>query len=142
MALPFVSGEFGVVKEPEPRFSEKGALWMKIRGAAKDRVRGQNGEWADGPPLYIDIIVGDGGQGAKATHLADSISKGDTIMVSGKLKLREYEVDGQKRQEYQIEADTVAVSTRYGVAKTPRVASVSGNVEAAKEVLGAVEVPF
>lgn len=142
MALPFIAGEFGVVKDPEVRFTDKGSMWVKIRGVAKDRVRGSNGDWTDGPPLYVDIVFGDEGQGSKATHLVDSVAKGDSIMVSGKLKLREYEVDGQKRQDYQIAADAVAVSVRYGVAKTSRVSDGASNVEAAKEALGASEIPF
>lgn len=141
--LPIVTGEFGVVKDPDVKFNDNGSMWMKIRGAAKDRIRGQNGEWTDGPPLYIDILVGNGGQGSKATHLAESVLKGDTITVIGKLKLREYEYQGEKRQEYQIEAETVGVSTRYGTAKSERVAgNASDPVETVKDVLGAEEIPF
>lgn len=141
--LPTITGEFGVVKDPDIKFTDNGTMWMKIRGAAKDRIRGANGEWTDGPPLYIDIIIGNGGQGSKATHLAESVLKGDTITVIGKLKLREYEYQGEKRQEYQIDADTVGVSTRYGTAKSERVAgNASDPVETVKDVLGGEEIPF
>lgn len=141
--LPVITGEFGVVKDPDIKFTESGTMWMKIRGAAKDRIRGQNGEFTDGPPLYIDIIVGNGGQGNKATHLAESVLKGDTITVIGKLKLREYEYQGEKRQEYQIDADTVGVSTRYGTAKTTRASNdTQAAVDAVKESLGGEEIPF
>lgn len=141
--LPIVTGEFGVVKDPEIRFNDNGSMWMKIRGAAKAQVRGQNGEWTDGPPLYIDIIVDNGGRGTKATHLGDSVAKGDTITVIGKLRLREYEYQGEKRQEYQIDADTVGVSTRWGTAKSERVAgNASDPVDTVKDIIGAEEVPF
>lgn len=141
--LPTITGEFGVVKDPEIKFTDNGNMWMKIRGAAKGRVRGANGEWTDGSPLYIDIIVGNGGQGSKAQHLADSVAKGDTITVIGKLKLREYEYQGEKRQEYQIDAETVGVSTRWGTAKSERVASnATDPVDVVKDVLGAEEIPF
>lgn len=142
--LPIVTGEFGVVKDPEIRFTDNGSMWMKVRGAAKDRVRGSNGDWTDGPPVYIDIVIGNEGQGNKAANLGDSIAKGDTITVSGRLKLREYEVDGQKRQEYQIAADSVGVSTRWGTAKTPRLLEQGGSMSAADvaDALGGSEIPF
>jgi len=135
--LPMISGEFGVVKEPEIRFSDKGTAWAKIRCSAKDRKRDSTGNWTDGEPLYINIIVGHG-----AEHLVESVSPGDSILVTGKLKMREYEVEGQKRQEYQIAADNVAVSVRWGPAKTQRTMESTGNVQAAKEALGATEIPF
>lgn len=135
--LPMISGEFGVVKEPEIRFSDKGTAWAKIRCSAKDRKRDATGNWTDGEPLYINIIVGHG-----AEHLVESVSPGDSILVTGKLKMREYEVEGQKRQEYQIAADNVAVSVRWGPAKTQRTMESTGNVQAAKEALGATEIPF
>lgn len=135
--LPTISGEFGVVKEPEIRFSDKGTAWAKIRCSAKDRKRDSTGNWTDGEPLYINIIVGHG-----AEHLVESVSPGDSILVTGKLKMREYEVEGQKRQEYQIAADNVGVSVRWGPAKTQRTMESTGNVQAAKEALGATEIPF
>jgi single-strand DNA-binding protein len=113
--LPIVTGEFGVVKEPEIKFSEKGTAWAKIRCSAKDRKRDANGQWTDGDPLYINIIINAG-----AEHLVESISVGDSITVQGRLKMRVYEVDGQTRQEYQISADTVGVSTRWGPVKTQK----------------------
>jgi single-strand DNA-binding protein len=137
--LPIVTGEFGVVKEPEIKFSDKGTAWAKIRCSAKDRKRDANGNWTDGDPLYINIIVGNG-----AENLVESVLPGDTITVTGRLKMREYESDGQKKQEYQIAADTVGVSLRWNVAKTPRMLEQGGGAVPAgvAEALGATEIPF
>ena len=133
--LPFISGEFGVVAEPEIRFSEKGSAWIKIRGIAKDRVRDANGTWGDGDPLFIDIVTGMG-----AEHLYDSIVKGDTITVTGKLKQRQYEKDGEKRTVMEIRADSVGVSTRWGPAKTQGALDAGSSIDTAKEMLGGVEI--
>ena len=137
--LPTISGEFGVVKEPEIKFTEKGAAWAKIRCSAKDRKRDAQGNWTDADPLYINVIVGNG-----AENLVESVLPGDSIIVTGRLKMREYEIDGQKKQEYQIAADTVGVSMRLNTAKTPRmVESQSGaGVAAVAEAFNATEVPF
>lgn len=140
MALPIITGEFGVISL-DLKFSQKGNAWLKIRGVAKDRVRDASGQWADGDPLFIDIIVNQGSE-----HLCESVVKGDTVVVTGKLKQREYEVDGQKRTDIQIHADSVGVSTRWAPARTQR--SIDANdVPAAAKALGAevieqTEAPF
>jgi single-strand DNA-binding protein len=137
--LPVITGEFGVVKDPEIKFSDKGNAWVKIRCSAKDRKRDSNGQWTDGDPLYINVIVGNG-----AENLVESVATGDTITVQGRLKMREYEVDGQKKQEYQISADVVGVSVRWNPAKTPR--ALEGNqsmpVSDVADAFSATEIPF
>lgn len=133
--LPHIDGEFGVVAEPELRFSEKGSAWVKVRGIAKDRVRDASGTWGDGDPLFIDIVIGNG-----AENLYESIVKGDTIMVSGKLKMRTWEKDGQKQSTYQIQADSIGVATRWGSAKTPGALARGHGAAAAVETLGATEI--
>ena len=137
--LPPIAGEFGIVADPEIRFSDKGSAWVKMRCVAKDRVRDANGAWSDGDPCFIDVIVNHG-----AENLFESVVKGDSVLVIGALKQREYEVDGQKRTSYQIRADSVGVSTRWGTAKTPKSLEASGSVAAAKDALGGTEIdaPF
>jgi hypothetical protein len=34
-----VSGEYGIVFEPEVKFSGKGTAWVKLRGKSTERVR-------------------------------------------------------------------------------------------------------
>lgn len=129
--LPTIHGEFGVVADPELRFSDKGSAWIKVRGIAKDRVRDNTGNWSDGDPLFIDILL----SGQSAEHLFESIVKGDTITVTGKLKQREYEKDGEKRTAMEIRADSIGVSVRWGTAKTAK--SLDSNVSKVAEELGA-----
>jgi len=137
--LPIVSGEFGVVKEPEIRFTDNGRSWAKVRCSAKSQKRDANGGWVDGDPLYIDIVIGTG-----AEHLVESVLPGDSIIVTGKLKMREYESQGQKKVDYQIAADTIGVSVRLKPAKTPRMLEKGDSMttDAVAESLGATEIPF
>lgn len=136
--LPIIHGEFGVVAPPDLRFSEKGSAWIKLRCIAKDRVRDANGQWGDGDPLFIDVVCSTG-----AEHLYESIVKGDSILVSGKLKQREYEKDGEKRTVYEIRADSVGVSIRWGTARTKasiEESSTTSTIAAVQDALGATEV--
>ena len=136
--LPVITGEFGVVKDPEIRFTDNGRSWAKVRCSAKDRKRDAQGNWADGDPLFIDIIIG-----SEAENLVESIRVGDSITVSGKLKMRQYEVEGQKRNDFQISADYVGVSLRWNPAKTPRALEESGgSVKDVADAFAATEIPF
>lgn len=138
--LPNIAGEFAVINL-DLKFGEKGKAWLKIRGKAADSVRDSNGAWTDGPPLFIDIIVNNG-----AEHLFESVVEGDNILVNGKLKQREYEVDGQKRVSYQIQAQNIGVSTRWAAARTQKAIEASGvsTVQATLggEVIDDAEAPF
>lgn len=133
MALPTVTGEFGVVGNPETRFSTEGKPWMKIRGVAKSRKRGANGAWTDGESTFIDIIVFD----QLATNLTEQgLAAQDSITVTGRLSMREWEQDGQKRTSYQITADSVGMSVRwkhYG-------SGAPMNIDSVKESLGAEQL--
>ena len=129
MALPVISGEFNLVAEPEIRFSDKGNGWAKLRGVAKDRVRDSNGNWTDGDPCFIDIIVGAGSE-----HLVESVCKGDSVIVTGKLKQREFEYNGEKRVSYSIVADSIGVSVRFPRRSQPTA------VQAVQETLGGTVV--
>jgi len=136
--LPLLSGEFGIVKDPELTFSQKGNARLKLRIAAKDRVRDAQGQWADGDPWYSDLIV----WGKTAENLAESIRKGDSIVVAN-AKAEQYEwtdQEGNKRQGYNFVADSVGVSMRWCIAKTPRAAESDG-IAVAKDALGGTEMP-
>ena len=138
MPLAVVTGEFGVVADPDFRISEKGNAWVKIRAVAKDRVRDSMGNWADGDPCFIDVIA----SGKTAENITESVIKGDSITVTGKLKQREYETDGVKRVNLYIDADIVGVSVRWGHAKTHRMIESQGGsgTAVAAEILGGTEI--
>lgn len=123
MTLPRITGMAGIVAEPEIRFSESGKAWAKARVVMKDRKRGQNGEWEDGDPMFIDLVC----FGKIAEHLIDSATKGDSIVFDGKLSPSKWtDKDGVERNDMRIIADEVGVSLTWGPAKTNRMLESSG----------------
>ena len=137
--LPLVSGEFGVVFEPEIRFNDSGKAWIKIRGAASDRVYNPDTkEWEQkGDSTFLDIIMG----GKLAEHLAESVTVGDQIVVIGELVQKEWTTDeGEKRTTYQIRARSVGVGVISGPAKSFRMASSGGG--APKQEQQSNDAPF
>jgi single-strand DNA-binding protein len=57
----------------------------------------------------------------QAEHLADSLSKGDRVMVTGRLRQRSWETpEGDKRSVTEVEADEVGASLKWATAKVER----------------------
>jgi single-strand DNA-binding protein len=65
----------------------------------------------------------------QAEHLAESLGKGDRVMVTGRLRQRSWETpEGDKRSVTELEADEVGASLKWATAKVER-ASQRGNGE-------------
>ena len=65
----------------------------------------------------------------RAAKLADSLAKGDRVMVTGRLRQRSWETpEGDKRSVTELEADEVGASLKWATAKVERV-SQRGNGE-------------
>jgi single-strand DNA-binding protein len=57
----------------------------------------------------------------QAEHLADSLSKGNRVIVTGRLRQRSWETpEGEKRSVTEIEADEVGASLKWATAKVER----------------------
>jgi single-strand DNA-binding protein len=113
-----------LVEDPELRFTNTGIAVANLRVAATQRIQ-QDGEWRDGDTSYLKVNVWRG----QAEHLADSLAKGDRVMVTGRLRQRSWETpDGEKRSVTEIEADEVGASLKWATAKVERT-SQRGNGE-------------
>ena len=87
-----------------------------LRVAVTQRIQ-QDGEWRDGDTSFFKVNVWRG----QAEHLADSLSKGDRVMVTGRLRQRSWETpEGEKRSVAEIEADEVGASLKFATAKVER----------------------
>jgi single-strand DNA-binding protein len=68
----------------------------------------------------------------QAEHLADSLTKGDRVMVTGRLRQRSWETpEGDKRSVTELEADEVGASLKWATAKVERT-SQRGNGDRAQ----------
>jgi single-strand DNA-binding protein len=87
-----------------------------LRVAVTQRIQ-HDGEWRDGDTSFLRVNVWRG----QAEHLADSLSKGDRVMVTGRLRQRTWETpEGDKRSVAEIEADEVGASLKFATAKVER----------------------
>jgi len=132
--LAGISGEYGIVSDPELTFASTGNAKLKLRLISKKRKKDANGTWADAEPTFRNAVV----WGKIAENLHESVDKGDSIVIIGEDASYEYEKDGQKKTYDYIDVKAVGVSVRWqptrGIVKEAKAAVV--------ETLGAEEVPF
>ncbi|GAB2696809.1 single-stranded DNA-binding protein [Kitasatospora kifunensis] len=101
------------VEDAQLRFTPSGAAVANFRIASTPRTfNKQTNAWEDGETLFLRVNA----WREMAENIAASVAKGTALIVQGRLRMREYEKDGQKRQSLEIEADDVAVSLRRATA--------------------------
>ena len=67
-------------------------------------------EWRDGDTLFMRCTVWQ----QSAENLADSLTKGTRVIVSGRLRQRSFETrEGEKRTIVELVVDEIGVSLRY-----------------------------
>jgi single-strand DNA-binding protein len=101
---------------PELRFTPNGAAVANFRVAVTPRVREGN-DWKDGETSFFRVNA----WRQLAEHATDSLSKGDRVIVVGRLKARSWETpEGERRSVTEIEAEEIGPSLRWATAKPQR----------------------
>jgi single-strand DNA-binding protein len=114
-----------LVDDPELRFTPSGAAVANFRVASTPRTFDrQNNEWKDGDTLFLSCSV----WRQYAENVAESLTKGQRVIVTGALKTRQYETkDGEKRTAVELEVDEIGPALRYATAQVSRVSRSSSN---------------
>ena len=109
-----------LVDDPELRFTPAGQPVARFRVASTPRFldKGTN-EWKDGDSLFLTCNV----WRQAAENVAESLTRGMRVIVSGRLRQRSYETkEGEKRTVYEVEVDEVGPSLRNASAKVSKIA--------------------
>ena len=114
-----------LVDDPELRFTPAGQPVARFRVASTPRFRDNTtGEWKDGDSLFLTCNV----WRQAAENVAESLTRGTRVIVSGRLRQRSYETkEGEKRTVYEIEVDDVGPSLRNASAKVSKMARSGGD---------------
>jgi single-strand DNA-binding protein len=114
-----------LVDDPELRFTPAGQPVARFRVASTPRFRDNaTGEWKDGDSLFLTCNV----WRQAAENVAESLTRGMRVIVSGRLRQRSYETkEGEKRTVYEVEVDEVGPSLRNASAKVNRIARSGGD---------------
>ena len=113
-----------LVADPELRFTPSGQPVATFRVASTPRFMDrETQEWKDGDSLFLSCNV----WRQAAENVAESLQRGMRVIVSGRLRQRNYETkEGEKRTVYEVEVDDVGPSLRNASAKVTRANRSSG----------------
>ena len=110
--------------DPELRFTPSGAAVANFTVASTPRqFDRQSNEWKDGEALFLRCNI----WRQAAENVAESLTRGARVVVTGRLKQRSYETkEGEKRTVIELEVDEIGPSLRYATAKVNKVSRGSG----------------
>ncbi len=108
-----------LTEDPELRYTAQGAAVANFRIAVSKRIRDpQTNEWKDGDTSFFRINV----WRQLAENVAESLTRGTRVVVTGTLKMRQWETqEGEKRSVIEVEATDVGPSLKFATAKPEKV---------------------
>jgi single-strand DNA-binding protein len=109
-----------LTRDPELRNLPSGQSVCNIRIAHNERRKTTGDEWTD-VPAYFDVTIWSG----LGEWIAKNVAKGDKVVVAGRLRWREYDVDGSSRQAVDITADSVVPVPRATSSEPPQPANAA-----------------
>ncbi len=106
-----------LTSDPELRFTPSGAAVANFTVASTPRAFDKaSNEWKDGETLFMRCSI----WRDAAENVAESLARGNRVIVSGRLKQRSYEKDGEKRTVVELDVEEVGPSLKYATAKVAR----------------------
>lgn len=121
-----------LVDDPELRFTPGGAAVAKFKVASTPRVFDKaTNEWKDGEALFMRCSVWN----QQAENVAESLTRGMRVIVSGQLQQRSYEPrgGGEKRTVIELKVEDIGPSVKYATAKVNRTSRGSAYPTPAEE---------
>jgi single-strand DNA-binding protein len=100
--------------DPELKFTPNGAPVATFTVASNERFKDGSGQWQDGPTSFVRCNA----WRELAEHVAESVQKGDRVVVTGTIRQRDYETTaGEKRTVWEVSATEVGAALRYATVK-------------------------
>ncbi|HUS62488.1 MAG TPA: single-stranded DNA-binding protein [Acidimicrobiales bacterium] len=105
-----------ITRDPELRFTNTGqakaAFGLAVTRKWQNR---QTQEW-DEATSFFNVVC----WGSLGDNVAESLTKGARVVVTGRLEQRSWEVEGDKKSIVEVIADDVAPSLRWATAKVEK----------------------
>ena len=125
--------------DPELKFTPSGAAVANFTVASTPRTFDrQTNEWKDGDALFLRCAA----WRQMAENVAESLQKGQRVMVTGSLKIRNFErQDGSKGTSVEINVEEVGPSLKWATAKVTKASRSGGGDLAAAAASRAAATP-
>jgi len=107
-----VTIEGNLTGDPEHGSSESGNEYARFTVAVNDRrLNDMTGLWEDAGTLFHRVVVFN----QQSRHVADSLHKGDSVIVAGDLRFGTYtdKETGQTRETRDVVADNIGASLKF-----------------------------
>lgn len=107
-----------LVDDPELRYTPSGDAVTNFRIASTPRVYDrESNEWSDGETLFLTCHV----WREYAENVAESLTRGNRVIVHGRLKQRSYDNrEGERRTVYEIDVEDIGPTLRFHTATLTR----------------------
>src|SRR5215470_5167474 len=120
-----------VATDPKFKKAAGDTSYARLRVAYTARRRDRDtGEWSDGPTSFVNVQC----WRTLAENVQMSVHKGEPVLVTGRLQIRRYEVEGASRTAVEIEAMSIGHDLTRGVAQFSRTRWPSAIAAAAAEL--------
>jgi single-strand DNA-binding protein len=86
-----------LTRDPELRYIPSGMAVSEVGVAVSDKRKNAKGEWVE-ETTFVDVTI----WGRTAEVVNEYLSKGSPIFIEGRLKLDQWETDGQKRSKLRV----------------------------------------
>ena len=93
-----------LTRDVELKYTQSGTAVTEIGLAVNDRRKDGNGEWID-ETTFVDVTY----WGRQAEVCSEYLAKGSNILVEGRLKLDQWETDGQKRYKLRVNGEKMTM---------------------------------
>ena len=126
--------------DPELRFTSTGTAVANFTVATNPRTFDKaSGEWHDAEPLFLRCTL----WRAPAENLAESLRRGDRVIVVGRLRQRSFETrEGDKRTVTECDATEVGASLQFRQLKQITATRGSAQTTSSAGAAGSEQPPF
>lgn len=119
--------------DPELRYLDSGIPVANLTIADTPRVfNKQKDEWEDGVTVFIRATL----WREAAENLTQSLTKGQRVIATGKLKQSNWEKDGEKRSSIELDIEEIGPSLKYATASVTKTERRNGN-QSVRQTAGA-----
>lgn len=106
-----------VATEPETQVTATGLSVTRFRVATSTRrFDAERGAWIDGPTSFYSVRA----WRALAGNIKESVCLGEPLVIQGRLRIREEEVDGKRYVTAEVDAQSIGHDLSRGVARFTR----------------------
>lgn len=91
-----------LTRDVEIKYLQSGMAVTEVGLAVNDKRNNQAGEWIE-ETTFVEVVI----WGRTAEIAAEYLSKGSQVLIEGRLKLDQWEKDGQKRSKLSVTCENL-----------------------------------